>query len=115
MKLSRLALPLVAATCLFMAGCASHHPYYYAPAPPPPPPGYNGAPPLIERAQHEGYRAGTADGARDAYNGFGYHPQHDRNFHNTPGYDPAMGPYKPYRDAFRGAYLQGYDQGFHRR
>jgi hypothetical protein len=26
-----------------------------------------------------------------------------------------MGPYKPYRDAFRGAYLQGYDQGFHRR
>jgi len=115
MKLSRLALPLVAATCLFMAGCASHHPYYYAPAPPPPPPGYNGAPPLIERAQHEGYRAGTADGARDAYNGFGYHPQHDRNFHDTPGYDPAMGPYKPYRDAFRGAYLQGYDQGFHRR
>jgi hypothetical protein len=115
MKLSRLALPLVSAVCLFAAGCASHT--YYAPGPPPPPPpsGYNGVPPLIERAQHEGFRAGSEDGSRDAYNGFGYHPQHDHKFHNTPGYDPGMGPYGPYRDAFRQAYLQGYDTGFHHR
>jgi hypothetical protein len=113
MKLSRLVVPMVAVASFFIAGCASHT--YYAPGPPPPPAGYNGAPPLIERAQHEGYRAGTADGARDAYNGYGYHPQHDRNFRDTPGYDPAFGPYRPYRDAFRAAYLQGYDQGFHRR
>jgi hypothetical protein len=106
MKLTRFTLPLVSAACLFAAGCASHP--YYAPGPPPPPP------PIVERAQHEGFRAGTEDGARDAYNGFGYHPQRDRRFHDTPGYDPAMGPYRPYRDAFRGAYLQGYDQGLHR-
>jgi hypothetical protein len=112
MKRSGLSLLLVASTALLMAGCASHP--YYAPGPPPLPPGYNGVPPLIERAQHEGFRAGSADGSRDAYNGFGYRPQRDRKFHSPPGYDPAMGPYKPYRDAFRGAYLQGYDQGFHR-
>jgi len=111
MKISRLALPLAAAVCFLSLGCASH-PYY---APPPPPPGYNGVPPLIERAQHEGFRSGSEDGARDSYNGFGYHPQHDRKFHNTPGYDPALGPFGPYRDAFRQAYLSGYDKGFYRR
>ena len=113
MKLSYLALPVAAAACLFTAGCASHT-AYYAPAPPPPPPGYNSVPPLIARADHEGFRAGTEDGARDLYNGFGYHPQHDRKFHSTPGYDAALGPYEPYRDAFRRAYLRGYDQGFRR-
>jgi hypothetical protein len=112
MKISRVALPLAMAACLFSAGCAPH---YYGPPPPPPPPGYNGVPPLIERAQHEGFRAGSEDGARDSYNGFGYHPRHDRKFHNTPGYDPALGPFPPYRDAFRNAYLQGYDKGFYRR
>jgi hypothetical protein len=111
MKLSRFTLSLISAICIFATGCASHA--YYAPGPPPP--GYNGAPPLIERAQHEGFRAGSIDGARDAYNGFGYHPQRDRKFHNTPGYDPGMGPYGPYRDAFRQSYLQGYDAGFHHR
>lgn len=102
MKLARIALPLVAATLLFPAGCASHP--YYAPGPPPPP--YNGGPSLLESAQREGFRAGTSDGARDAYNGFGYHPKRDRKFRDVRG---------PYRDAFRGAYLQGYDQGFRRR
>jgi hypothetical protein len=113
MKISRFALPLIAAACFFTVGCASHP--YYGPPPPPPPPGYNGVPPLIERAQHEGFRAGSEDGARDSYNGFGYHPRHDRKFHNTPGYDPALGPFGPYRDAFRRAYLSGYDKGFYRR
>jgi hypothetical protein len=111
MKLSYFALPVAAAACLFTAGCASHHTAYYAP---PPPPGYNSVPPLIARADHEGFRAGTEDGARDLYNGFGYHPQHDRKFHGTPGYDSALGPYEPYRDEFRRAYLRGYDQGFRR-
>jgi hypothetical protein len=111
MKLSRFAVPFVAAALLFTAGCASHA--YYAPGPPPPP--YNGVPPLIARAQGEGFRAGSSDGARDAYNRYGYHPKHDRKFHNTPGYDPALGPFGPYRDAFRNAYLRGYDQGFYHR
>ncbi|WP_158941975.1 hypothetical protein [Granulicella sp. S190] len=112
MKFAHLALPVVAAACLLTAGCASH-PAYYAP-PPPPPPGY-GVPPLIARADHEGFRSGTEDGARDAYNGFGYHPRHDGKFHSTPGYDPGLGPYGAYRDEFRRSYLRGYDQGFHRR
>jgi hypothetical protein len=52
---------------------------------------------------------------RDAYHGFGYQPRRDRAFHDTPGYDPGLGPYGAYRDAFRSAYLQGYDRGFYRR
>ena len=112
MKLSHLALPVVAATCLFTAGCASHT-AYYAP-PPPPPPGYSSVPPLIASADREGFRSGTEDGARDAYNGVGYHPRHDRKFHATPGYNSALGPYEPYRNAFQRAYMRGYDQGFHR-
>jgi ribosome modulation factor len=72
-------------------------------------------PPLVERAQQIGFRSGLDDGSRDSYQGYGYHPKHDRKFHNTPGYDPALGPYGPYRDAFRNAYLRGYDKGFYRR
>jgi hypothetical protein len=108
MKLSSLALPFFAAACLFATGCASH-PYYVPTA------AYASAPPLIERADHQGFRAGSEDGARDAYNGFGHHPERDRKYHDTPGYDPALGPYGPYRDAFRSAYLRGYDQAFYRR
>ena len=105
----RLALlSMISAAVLLMAGCAPH---YYGYAPPPPP----GVPSLIERANHEGFMAGHDDGARDAYYGGGYHPQRDRKFHNTPGYEPALGPYGPYRDSFRRSYLQGYDQGFYRR
>ena len=108
-KPARLALlSMISAAALLMAGCAPH---YYAYGPPPPP----GVPSLIERADHEGFRAGRDDGARDAYNRTGYHPQRDRKFHNTPGYDPVLGPYAPYRDSFRRSYLQGYDQGFYRR
>jgi hypothetical protein len=112
MKPFRLAaLPLLAAFTLFSAGCAQH-PYYAAV---PPPAAYQSAPPLIERADHEGFRSGQQDGARDLYNGFGYHPKHARAYHDTPGYDPAFGPYGPYRDAFRSSYLRGYDQSFYRR
>jgi hypothetical protein len=111
MNLSRFALPLAAAACLLTAGCASHT-YYVAPGPPPP--SYS-VPPLIARANQEGYRAGSADGARDAYNGFGHHPQRDRNFHDAPGYDPALGPFGPYKDAFRNSYIRAYDQSYYRR
>ncbi len=52
--------------------------------------------------------------SRDAYRGFGYQPKRDPAFRDTPGYDPSLGPYGPYRDAFRAAYLHGYDQGFPR-
>jgi hypothetical protein len=109
MKLSRIALPLVSVSCLFAAGCAQHPYYVAAPAT------YASAPPLIERADRDGFRSGSEDGARDAYNGFAHRPERDRKFHDTPGYDPALGPYGPYRDAFRRAYVRGYDQAFYRR
>jgi hypothetical protein len=70
---------------------------------------------LIAEADRRGYRAGFDDGARDLNNGFGYHPRRDRKYGETPGYEPGMGPYPPYRDAFRNAYLRGYAEAFHRR
>jgi hypothetical protein len=108
MTLAKFTLPAALFATLFVTGCASHT--YYAVAPPPPP-GY-GAPPLIERADGEGFRMGSSDGARDAYNGRGYHPKSDRKYKETPGYDAALGPYGPYRDRFRDAYLRGYDRGY---
>lgn len=114
MNLSRpvhLALPLIAAACLLTAGCA-HRTYV---GPPPPPPPYPGPSPLIQSAEHRGFRAGVDDGARDAYNHLGYHPKRTRNFHDTPGYNPSFGPFGPYRSTFRDAYLRGYNQGFYRR
>lgn len=114
MKSPRVAF-FLAVPLLLSAGCASHPYYAYAPPPPPPPPAYASVPPLIERANHEGFRIGSDAGVRDAYHGFGYQPRRDRAFHDTPGYDPGLGPYGAYRDAFRNAYLQGYDRGFYRR
>jgi hypothetical protein len=111
MKLSSVALSLLTAACLVTAGCASHPYYAFAPGPPP----YNSVPPLIARADHEGFRAGSESGARDTYNGSGHHPERARMYHDTPGYDPSLGPFGPYRDAFRSAYISGYDQAFYRR
>jgi hypothetical protein len=109
--LGKTALTLAgSATLLVATGCASH-PYY---PPPPPPPAYSQRPPLIELADHNGFRFGSDNGARDAYEGRGYRPQRDRAFHDTPGYDPNLGPFEPYRRAFRDAYLRGYDNGFRR-
>ncbi|HXC96745.1 MAG TPA: hypothetical protein VNU92_13680 [Edaphobacter sp.] len=109
MNLSRVELPFLAAAVFLITGCASHPYYAVAPAPPP----YTE--PLIARADHEGFRIGSENGARDAYNGYGRHPERERAYHETPGYDPSLGPYGPYRDAFRAAYLRGYNQAFYRR
>ncbi|RZU43359.1 hypothetical protein [Edaphobacter modestus] len=114
MKSPHVAAFFLAVPLLFSAGCASPHRYAYMPPPPPQPP-YSSVPPLIEQASREGFRIGSDAGLRDAYRGAGYQPRRDRAFHDTPGYDPAFGPYGPYRDAFRNAYLQGYDRGFYRR
>ena len=104
----------VAGGALTAAACGCSHPHYYVatPPPPPPPPAYREVPPLVREAQQIGYRTGLDDGARDAY-GSGYHPRADPSFRDTPGYDPNLGPFPPYRDAFRAAYLRGYDRGFH--
>jgi len=110
MRIGRFVLPTVVFATLLVTGCASHS---YVGAPPPPPPGY-AAPPLIEQAQREGFRMGSEDGARDAYNGRGYRPKSDRKFKETPGYSPELGPYRPYHDSFQEAYLRGYYKGYNR-
>lgn len=104
-------LLLFTAALLLLSGCSQQR--YYAVAPPPPP-GYGEVPPLVRLAESNGYRLGVDDGARDAY-GSGYHPHEDRAFYETPGYDPLLGPLPPYRDAFRGAYMRGYDRSFRHR
>ena len=107
MTSNRLPLALFAAVSLLLSGCATR----VYPAPPPPPPVY-AVPPLIDQAQRFGFRAGSEDGARDLFNGFGYHPRRDRRYAETVGYNPGLGPFGPYRNAFRQAYLLGYYEGF---
>ena len=107
------ALLLLPVAALLIAGCSSNH--YYAPAPPPPPYGYRGQPQQIDMAERQGFRAGVDDGTRDAYAGKKFRPEHDRKFHEPPGYDPQMGPYGVYRDAFRNGYVHGYANGYGRR
>ena len=116
MKSPRMVVLSFVGSLIFAAGCASprHYTYVAAPPPPPPPP-YGAVSPLIERATHEGFRMGSDAGVRDAYRGARYQPRRYPAFHDTPGYDPALGPFGPYRDTFRSAFLQGYDRGFYRR
>ena len=109
---SRSLLFVTACLGLSISGC-SHRRYYASPPPPPPPQAYREVPPLIQLAEQTGYRAGLEEGARDAYQS-GYHPRDDQGFRETPGYDPRLGPFPPYRDAFRSAYLRGYDSNFRR-
>lgn len=108
MRTNVITLSIIAAVCLATAGCEEH---YYVP---PPPPAYAPGPALAEQAQHNGFRVGEMDGARDAANGWGYRPTAERNYAETPGYDPRFGPLEPYQQYFRSAYLRGYDRGFHR-
>jgi len=109
MKANRLALITLSSALLFAGlGCAPH----YAP-PPPPPPGAQ-MPPLVQLADHNGFEAGRADGARAVDAGYPPTPRRTPAYRNTPGYDPQLGPFPPYRDAFRNAYLRGYDKGYHR-
>ena len=112
MKLSQFALLLVSSGAVALAGCS--HTTYVQAAPPPPPANWQGPSPLVSLAEHNGFRDGREDGARDALNGRPYRPEHDARFHNTPGYDPGMGPFPAYRDYYRNAYTRGYYQGFTR-
>jgi hypothetical protein len=111
MKTTRLALSATAAIILAASlGCAHNYP-----PPPPPPPPIAQAPPIIDLADHNGFETGRADGARDAANGYPYSARRTRAYHDTPGYDPHLGPFRAYQNAFRNAYLRGYDRGFNRR
>ena len=99
-----------------LAGCSHRDNYAYAPPPPPPPVVYPGeVPPLVRVADQNGYRAGFDEGSRDVYNGAGYRPRKGRIYHDAPGYDYRLGPLPPYVDAFRNAYVRGYDQAYYQR
>jgi hypothetical protein len=72
-------------------------------------------PPLIQLADRNGFETGRTDGAREAYAGYPHEPRRTRAYRETPGYDANLGPLGAYRNAFRDAYLRGYDAGFYRR
>jgi hypothetical protein len=91
-------------------GCAHHYP-----PPPPPPPPVAEAPPIIQLAEHNGFETGRSEGAGASMNGLPFAPRRTRAYHDTPGYDPHLGPFGPYQNAFRNAYLRGYDKGFYHR
>ncbi len=109
MRPNRIMLALASTLLLAGLGCAHNYP----PPPPPSPPSV--APPLIQLAERNGFETGRSDGARDSANGEPFHARATRAYHDTPGYDPQLGPFGPYRDAFRNAYLRGYDRGYYRR
>ena len=110
MKCTRLVLAATGSILLMTGlGCANHY------APPPPPPPYAQVPPLFQIADRNGFQTGRADGNRDANYGYRYAPRRTPAYHVTPGYDPQLGPFGPYRSAFRSAYLRGYDAGYYRR
>jgi hypothetical protein len=105
-------LPAIALTVLLAGvGCAHNYP----PPPPPPPPPAVEAPPLLQLADRNGFQTVRSDGERDAVNGLPFHARATRAYRDTPGYDPQLGPFPVYRDAFRNAYLRGYDRGYYHR
>ena len=108
-----LLLPFVASAFCMLAvlGCADNHHYVLQG---PPPPAYVEAPPIVQLADRSGFRTGAADGARDVETGRQYRARATRAYRDTPGYDGSLGPFPEYRNAFREAYLRGYDQSFRR-
>lgn len=89
-------------------------PSSYPPAYSEAPPAYDQTPPLVRLADRNGFKTGRSDGARDGYAGAPSRGTATRAYHDTPGYDPHLGPFEAYRDAFRNAYLRGYDEGYRR-
>jgi hypothetical protein len=110
MRLNRTLLTAVTGALLLAGvGCAHHYP------PPPPPPPPTQPPALIQTADHNGFETGRADGDRDSSQGLPFRARATRAYHDTPGYDPQLGPFGPYSNAFRNAYLRGYDRGYYHR
>jgi hypothetical protein len=111
MERSFLVLAL-SSTLLFLAlGCAQA---YYPPPPSSPPPPIAQESTLVQFAERKGFTSGRSDGEADANRGAPARPRHSRAFRHTPGYDPQLGPFPIYRDAFRDAYIRGYRTGYNR-
>ncbi len=103
-------LPITLTLIFASVGC--DHDY---PPPPPPPPPIVQISPLVQLAERNGFAIGRNEGARDAINGVPFQARRTRSYHDTPGYDPNVGPFPVYRNVFRNAYLRGYDRGYYRR
>lgn len=129
MRLGRLlSIGLCTASLAFVVGCADHQwsadnpppppppPYDANNVPPPPPPSYEDAPvsPLLQLADRNGFMTGRGDGQRDSYSGRPYRARSTRAYYDTPGFDARLGPFGAYQNAFRLAYLRGYDHGYAR-
>ena len=134
MRLGRiLSIGVCTASIAFALGCADHQwsadnpppppaPQYDADnQPPPPPPSYEGAPApypsapsIVQIADRNGFITGRGDGQRDSYSGRPYRARSTRAYYETPGFDPRIGPFGAYQNAFRLSYLRGYDQGYAR-
>ncbi len=110
--MKRLPIALTAACSLLLIAGTGCRPAY-APPPPPPPPMQQ--PPLVQVAERNGFETGRRDGEHAASAGAPFAARRTRAYHDTPGYDPNLGPLPVYRDAFRNAYLRGYDRGFYHR
>jgi hypothetical protein len=110
--MKRVPIFLTAACSLLLLAGTGCHPAYGPPPPPPPPVGPS---PLVQMADRNGFETGRSDGARAAESGAPFRARATRAYHDTPGYDPQLGPFPVYRDAFRNAYLRGYDRGYYHR
>jgi len=111
MKWNRLLL-LSTLSLVLLAGAGCAHTYYPPNQAPPP---VAQVPPLIQLADRNGFQTGRADGQRDVFNGYPYEARRTRAYHETPGYDANLGPLGQYRNAFRNAYLRGYEAGYYHR
>ena len=100
---------------LALSGC-DDRPYMVAPRPPPPPVPVAAAPTTnLELAGKNGFRLGLDEGDRDSSQGLKFDPKRAAAYHDAPGYDSSLGPSGEYADAFREAYLRGYDKGYYHR
>ena len=101
------------ASAFLVLGCDDNP--YQASQQPPPPAVYTQPTANIDLAERNGFEAGERDGQRDSYNGYRYEPRATRAYRQTPGYDHHLGPFAPYVNTFRNAYLRGYGQSYPQR
>jgi len=73
--------------------------------------GYN----TYDIARQQGYSYGLSVGAGDAQRGQSYKPQRSRYFKDaTEGYRSEFGNKGQYKQVFRDAFVQGYNEGYQR-
>lgn len=77
--------------------------------------GNNGYYNSYQIAREQGYRNGLATGASDAQRGQSYNPQRSHFWRNgNDGYNSGYGNRGQYKQVFRDAFVQGYQEGYQR-